>query len=201
MLADPVLVIVDLQYDYCKPGYAIDEADDVGHVQPAVERTSEFLDRYRATGRTPIIVRTHHDEQSNASTWESMYADRPYDSLCEPKTKGAELVPEIDRRESDVLITKHRYSGFYNTPLETYLSTNDVRHLLVAGVSTDVCVESTVRDACNRGYEVTVLTDCTAASRPDVQEGTLGRLQKYFADVRPAAEVEAALRPPESSDR
>ncbi|MEF8872572.1 MAG: isochorismatase family cysteine hydrolase [Haloarculaceae archaeon] len=189
MLTDPVLLYVDLQNDYAKPGYAIDQQTDVSHTQSALEAAGEFLDRYRASGRTPVLVRTHHDELTNSSEWSEMYDARPYAGLCRPNTEGAEFVSELDVHDSDVLITKHRYSAFHNTPLETYLSANDVSRLLVGGVSTEICVESTVRDAFSRDYEVTVLSDCTAPTNPEDRERTLDRLGTYFGDVRPSSAI------------
>lgn len=190
MLTDPVLVLVDLQNDYAKPGYALAEQADVSHAQSALEAAGAFLDRYRESGRTPLLVRTHHDDLTNSSEWSEMYDARPYAGLCHPGTEGAEFVPELDVHETDIVITKHRYSAFHNTPLETYLSANDVSHLLVGGVATEICVESTVRDAFSRDYEVTVLSDCTAPTRPEDRESTLERLDTYFGDVRPSSAID-----------
>lgn len=189
MIEDPALVYVDLQKDYCKPGHAIDADADVDHVQPALEAAGEFLDRYRASGRTPILVRTHHDGATNSPQWAEMYEERPYEALCHPDSPGSEFVPELDVHDSDVVVTKHRYSGFHNTALDTYLSANDISHLLVGGVATEVCVESTVRDAFSRDYRVTVLSDCTAPTHPEDRERTLERLDTYFGEVRSSEEV------------
>lgn len=189
MVTDPALVFVDLQNDYCKPGYAIDAVATTDHTQPVLEAAGAFLDRYRASGRTPILVRTHHDERTNSPEWERMYAQRPYDTLCHPESSGAEFVPELDASGSDIIITKHRYSAFHNTPLDTYLSANDVSHLLVGGTATEICVESTIRDAFSRDYEVTLLSDCTAPTRPEYRERALERIGTYFGDVRPSSEV------------
>lgn len=190
MISDPALVLVDMQKDYSKPGFALDAVDGVGHMQRALDAAGAFLERYRASGRSPLLVRTHHDESTNSTPWTGMYESRPYARLCHPGTEGAEFVPELDVRGSDVVVTKHRYSAFYNTALDTYLSANDVSHLLVGGVAADVCVESTVRDAFSRDYEVTVLADCTTPSHPSHREHTLERLDTYFGNVRQSSEVD-----------
>lgn len=189
MLTDPVLLLVDLQNDYCKSGYAVDSQSDVSHTQPALEAAGEFLDQYRETGRTPILIRTHHDDLTNSTELAGLYDQRPYAGLCHPQSEGAEFVPELDVHDSDVVLTKHRYSAFHNTHLETYLSANNVSHLLIGGTSTEVCVESTVRDAFSRDYEVTLLSDCTAPSRPEYRERALERIDTYFGIVRPSSEV------------
>lgn len=71
-------------------------------------------------------------------------------------------VPELAPEPGDIVITKHRYSGFFETQLDDVLRGMAVTHLLVAGCTTSVCVESTVRDATFRDYTCVVLEDCTA---------------------------------------
>jgi ureidoacrylate peracid hydrolase len=190
MISDPVLLLVDLQNDYCKPGYALDAQSDVSHAQSVLETAGEFLDKYRSSGRTPILVRTHHDTLTNSQEWAEMYRQRPYVNLCQPGTEGAEFVSELDVEDTDIVLTKHRYSAFYNTRLETYLLANDVSHLLIGGVATEICVESTIRDAFSRNYEVTLLEDCTALSQPEYRERALDRIGTYFGDVCNSSEVE-----------
>ena len=189
MLVDPALVLVDMQNDYAKPGYALDKQSDVTHTQPALEATGAFLERYRASGRTPLLVRTHHDDLTNSSEWSKMYDARPYADLCRPNTEGAKFVPELDVHDSDIVLDKHRYSAFHNTRLETYLSANEVSELLIGGVATEICVESTVRDAFSHDYKVTVLSDCTAPSRPQNRECALKRIDDYFGDVQPSSAI------------
>jgi ureidoacrylate peracid hydrolase len=69
-----------------------------------------------------------------------------------------ELVPE----RGDVVIYKNRFSGFYQTDLDAILKRMGIRHLVVTGCTTSVCVDSTIRDAMFRGYRCVLLTDCTA---------------------------------------
>jgi len=188
MSADPALVLVDYQKDFCKPGFAVAQEADVSHVQPALERTGELLERYRESGRRPILVRTELPEAALLDAWAGKIESRPFDSICEPGSEGAAFVPELDVQPSDRIVTKRRYSAFYNTDLDLFLS--DVTDLVVAGVSTNVCVESTVRAAYDRGYQVTVASDCTgAASRPDLHEPSLEGMDSFFADVAPSAEI------------
>lgn len=190
MIADPALVLVDFQNDFCTPGFAVAAEADVSHVRPAVERAGDLLARYRDSGRTPILVRTELPEDALDDAWAERIADRPFDGICAPGSAGAAFVPELGVRESDRVVTKTRYSSFYGTDLDDLLSEHDVTDLVVAGVSTNVCVESTVRAAYDRGYRVTVVEDCTgAASRPDLHAPSLDGMDSFFADVRSAAEL------------
>lgn len=189
MLADPVLVLVDLQKDFCKPGFAFDIPDrDLADIPSTLEATSEFLERYRATGRSPVLVRTEHEVENTSKPWIDKYDEEPMP--CEVGTEGAEFVPELDAQESDVVVTKHRYSGFHGTPLDTYLRSNDITHLLVGGANTNVCVASTVHGAFNRDYQVTILEDCTATTQPKYHDAHLDSLvDNNFATAAPSSDI------------
>ena len=77
-------------------------------------------------------------------------------------TWNTEILPALTPRQGDLVVAKHRYSGFYDTNLDSILRARSIRHLVVTGCTTSVCVESTVRDAMFRDYQCVVLEDCTA---------------------------------------
>ena len=181
-IADPALVLVDMQKDFCAPGFAHDEPDaDMASIRSAVEAAGDFLDRYRASGRTPILVRTVHDDASTSPRWVQKYGDRP--TPCRPDAEGAEFAPELGVRESDVVVTKHRYNAFHETDLDTYLRSAGVGRVLIGGVATNVCVEGTVRGAFDRDYDVALLADCTASTEPDLREASLRNVDAHFGEV------------------
>jgi len=182
MLCDPALVLVDLQRDFCRLPPSADADQEA--VDKTLERIAEFLRRYRATGRTPILVRTTHDEHSNSRVWAAKYEGRNRPIPCRTGTEGAEFADAIPVNPSDVVVTKHRYSAFTGTDLETYLSSNDITRLLVGGVNTNVCVLATVTGAFDRDYDVTVLEDCVATGEPAQQEPTLRNIESNFGTVR-----------------
>lgn len=188
MIADPALVLVDFQNDFCREGVDGELVDDPD-VQPAIEATAAFLERYRASGRTPVFVRAHHHEDTVSEEWLRRY-DRPGGMAARAGTRGAEFVPELTPADDEPVVQKNRYSAFYGTNLDLYLSTNDVGHVLVAGVKTNVCVSSTVRAAYDRDYRVTVLADCVASDEPELHEAALENLDSRFGVVRESAEVD-----------
>ncbi|MFB6095758.1 MAG: cysteine hydrolase family protein [Haloferacaceae archaeon] len=188
MLADPALVLVDLQRDFCDPSGAHGRDADVSDPRSAVESAVEFLERYRASGRTPVFVRTIHDEASTSPRWAQKYADRP--TPCRPGTEGAELMPALDVGDDDVVVTKHRYSGFQGTDLDQVLRSNGVSRVLVGGVATNVCVESTARAAFDHDYDVTLLRDCTGSTEPELKDASLRNVQAHFGDVRDSDAVD-----------
>src|SRR5207302_7249716 len=77
-------------------------------------------------------------------------------------TWGTDIVRELAPQAGDILVSKQRYSGFYQTELDTILKTLGIKYLVVTGCTTSVCVESTIRDAMFRDYTCLLLEDCTA---------------------------------------
>lgn len=187
-LADPVAVFIDLQARFCSAEYDYVDQSGEAEAAAAIEAVNAFLERYRASGRTPIFVRTHHDEATNSPVWASKYEGGPVP--CRPGSDGAAFAADLDVRESDLVITKHRYDAFYDTPLDLYLSANDVTALLVGGVATHVCVESAMRSAFDRDYEPTILADCTASADPAAKAESLERIDGSFGSVADSRTIE-----------
>ena len=184
MITDPAVVLVDFQRDFCDPAGAHGKDADVtgtGRPAAAVSAAATFLERYRASGRTPILVRTIHDEASTSPLWAGKYEDRP--TPCRPGTDGAKFAAGLGVESDDVVVTKHRYSGFHGTDLDAILRSNDVSELLIGGVATNVCVESTVRGAFDHDYEVTLLRDCTGSTEDALRESTLQNVAAHFGTV------------------
>lgn len=194
MIADPALIVVDFQNDFAKPEFALGEP----HMQDALDATGRFLDRYRASGRTPILIRTTHNDDVDAPTWLEKYADQDRERPCLSGTAGAEFVPELDAQDSDVVVTKHRYDAFFNTDLDTYFRANDISEVLVCGVATNVCVEATVRGAFNRDYDVRVLADCCTTGQTDYEDRCLENMDQFLGNVVESTEVELPPVSPEA---
>jgi ureidoacrylate peracid hydrolase len=95
----------------------------------------------------------------------------------------------------EVVVDKNRFSGFFGTPLESQLRCLGVDTLIVIGIATNVCVESTVRDAFFRDFRVVVPREATASFTEAMEAGSLGNFEFAFARVAPVADVVAALSP------
>lgn len=188
MIADPALVVVDMQRYFCEPRFGYLPAERAEAVAAVTERLTAFLERYRDAGRTPIFVRAHHDATSNSPVWDAKYGDGPIP--CAPGSTGAEFLPALGVAEDDPIVTKYRYDSFYGTGLEPLLSANDVSELLLAGVATHVCVESAARSAFDRDLAVTVLADCTTSADPDAAAAAVERIDGTFGSVADAGDVD-----------
>jgi len=101
---------------------------------------------------------------------------------------ATEFHEQIDVKDSDIILTKHRVNAFYGTPLDLILKNNKISSILVAGVATDLAVSNAVRDAHDRDYQVTILEDCCAAANGEDHETALLSLKKVAA-VKNSKEV------------
>ena len=116
------------------------------------------------------------------------YAEHPAHSPLFGKAKefgaltlgswGTEFENQVAPSDSDVVVVKHRVSAFYSTNLDMILRVNDIEEIYIAGVATDLAVESAVRDAHDRDYVVTVLSDCCAAANDTDHANSLTTLGK-----------------------
>jgi nicotinamidase-related amidase len=194
--AHSALVLVDLQQDFCGPdGVMARSGEDLAPIAAALHQAGRVLDAARKAGMQVIHVRAEYGDADASDV--SLFASRGVSgtACCRPGTPGADFLPAFMPRPGEWVVTKHRFSAFVDTRLELLLRSNGIRSLLVAGVATQCCVESTVRDASMRDYYVVVAREaCAARGRMmHLHEASLETMSLYFADCRPVAEILAAL--------
>jgi ureidoacrylate peracid hydrolase len=110
-------------------------------------------------------------------------------TTCREGTWGAEFYQGIQPLPSERVVIKHRYSAFIHTDLNTVLKAKNVQSVLVCGVATNVCVETTARDAYMYDYYVTMIDDCSAAYEAKLHLGTLDNMRRHFGMVASSAEI------------
>src|ERR1044072_1821295 len=108
---------------------------------------------------------------------------------CRAGTWGAEFYEGIEPLPSERVVNKHRYSAFINTDLNTVLKARGIQSVLVGGVATNVCVETTARDAYMFDYYVTMIDDCSAAYDPKLHLSTLENMRRHFGLVASSTEI------------
>lgn len=99
-------------------------------------------------------------------------------------TWGTEFHEKMDIQPQDLIITKHRVNAFYATPLEAFLRANQVQHLILTGVSTDMAVQTTARDAHDRDYLVTIVSDACGAGSMESHTFTLKELEQVATVIK-----------------
>jgi len=194
------LVVIDVQNDFCSPGgYMHREGQDLTLVKDMMPRLRRFVEQARAAGVRIIWVRSHYGTQGQwflSPVWldraaRSMRGGHIAYRVCEPDSWGAQLCdglgPEDDGAE--VLITKHRYSAFFQTELELILRAQGIETVVLAGVSTNTCVETSAREAFMRDFYVVLAEDCCATYSQSEHDATLWNISKFFGQVVSATDV------------
>lgn len=189
------LLVIDVQNDFCHERGAFGRmGTPMGPIQAAVSYLEGFIGGVRRARVPVIFVRTEHGAWTNSASWltRRITVGGKRALPCAEGSWGAEFY-RVEPRPEDRVVVKHRYSAFAATELDLVLRSRGVTHLLLAGVATNVCVESTARDGFMRDYNVILVEDCCAAASADEHQGTLVNMRKYFGEVRSSSELLGAL--------
>ena len=178
--AKTAIIVVDMQNDFGTKGGMFDRAGiDISMIQRAVAPTARVLVAGRKAGiRIVYLKMAYKPDLSDLGTpgspnWrvhqqvmhvgtEVRAPNGAESRILVRDTWNTEIVNELKPEPVDTIIYKSRFSGFYETDLDHKLKSMGVRHLIVTGCTTSVCVESTIRDAMFRDYSPVLLEDCTA---------------------------------------
>lgn len=204
-IVDPrhtALVLIDVQNDFCSEGGLMHEmGKDLSMMKGTVGRLCRVLDAARQAGVMPVYIQnTWLPEHRVASgAWLRFmvvrYGMDPARGCTVDGTWGGEILPEVAPQPGDVVVRKWRSSSFCGTNLDMVLRCNDIRSVVLAGVVTQGCVESTARDAVFHDYYAVVLEDCVATYDRDIHEASL-RVLRTRVDVVPAEAVLETWRRP-----
>ena len=138
----------------------------------------------------PIIyIQTINSEWTDTEPWLYRKPGGADLDTCREGSWGADFFDGIEPRVNERVVIKHRYSAFINTDLNTILKAKGIESVLMTGVATNVCVESTMRDAFMLDYYVTMVDDCMATDDPVLHEGTLENTRRQFGLVASHREV------------
>jgi len=184
------LLVVDVQNDFTSPrGSAAQRGEDVAAAQAMVPRLVRLIEEARRVSLPVIYVRTTHSEWTDTPSWIYRKSQQSNLNTCREGSWGAEFYEGISPLADERVVIKHRYSAFINTDLNTVLRAKGVESVLVTGVATNVCVETTARDAYMFDYYVTMVEDCSAAYEPKLHQGTLENIRRHFGLVASSEEI------------
>ena len=184
------LLVVDVQNDFVSPqGSAGKRGEDVSAALAMMPNLIRVIDAGRRVGLTIIYIKTTHGEWTDTPSWIYRSSQKSGLSTCREGTWGAEFYEGISPRASERVVIKHRYSAFINTDLNTVLRARGIQSVLVCGVATNVCVETTGRDAYMYDYYVTTIDDCSAAYDAKLHMATLENMRRHFGPVASSGEI------------
>ena len=175
------LVIIDLQCDYfCKGGIIEMMGFDLASIGPIVEPLKRFLQETRKYLKTIIFTRQTRYPYLRSPVMVEHYTRANMMRAFDPKVEEFyEVFPE----PGDIVLPKHRYSAFVGTPFDAILRANGIKTLILTGVATNVCVESTARDGFMMDYHIVIPSDLTAGVSDRAKEMSLVTLQTFFGEV------------------
>ncbi|MDF2837596.1 MAG: isochorismatase hydrolase [Paenibacillus sp.] len=187
--SETALLVIDMQNGFCSPNGSLGQNGvDISHMRNTIAPVKQLIEASRAAGIMDAWTIQHHypDDVTRgrhriiphtlrygsgpaalANTWDSEVVD--------------ELKPLYQAPAESIL--KHRFSAFFDTRLDTLLRMKGIRTVIVSGVSTSLCVETTIRDAYQRDYDVIIATDAIATDSPQAHEESMRTAAKYFGAV------------------
>ena len=168
------LIVIDMQRDFIEPGgFGATLGNDVSLLSAIVPRVGRLLEAFRAAGLPIIHTRECHRPDLSDCPPAKRLRGKPSLRIGDPGAMGriliagepgADIVPELAAKPGEIVLDKPGKGAFYATPLGDILAERGITHLVFAGVTTEVCVQTTMREANDRGFECLLLADCTAAT-------------------------------------
>lgn len=198
---ETALLVVDMQNDFCyREGRPNQPGGSMNRVIPYVKRLATMC---RQAGIPILWSRQVHfpNDITRRKRKIPSHLEKLNFYPCMFGTPGAEIIDELkeDITSNEHIFEKHRSSCFYETTLEAKLRMLGITMPIIAGVASGYCVESTIRDAYARDYEILVVKECIGSSSEEADRITLENVDKYFGLTLPLDELAASLPIPQTA--
>src|ERR687887_2761805 len=199
----PALMVIDVQNGFVSKGGSYDILGmDISHYRDVIPRIGDLIRMCRAAeipvfytqavreaSGIDLLTRTH---KILPKSREERIKKRP---ICIRDTWDADIVDDIKPIESDHIVIKRRDSAFHDTEIGVWLRSIRVDTLIFCGIDTSICVETSLRDAFNLGYDIIVVSDATASSNRKHYDSTLENVRDYYGIVVESKEIFQYLAP------
>jgi nicotinamidase-related amidase len=203
------LLIIDMQRDFVEPGgFGEMLGNDVSQLRPSIEpliallaaaRQAGLFVMHTREGHKPDLSDLHEAKKVRGRGAKTIGDEGPMGRILIIGEPGHDIIPELYPVAGEPVIDKPGKGAFYNTELTQIIAGKDITQLIVCGVTTEVCVHTTVREANDRGIECLVLSDCTASYFPEFHAMALRMIAAQggiFGWVSDSTSVIAALTAP-----
>ncbi|MDO6588149.1 cysteine hydrolase family protein [Salipiger sp. 1_MG-2023] len=209
--ASTALIVVDMQNAYAARGGYLDIAGfDLSGIDAVNANVATLAQTCRDHGVQVVFLQNGWDAKYTEAGGPGSVNQAKSNALRvmreRPELQGTllakggwdyALIDELSVQDGDLLVPKTRYSGFVNTPLDSMLRSRGIRTLLVCGVASNVCVETTIRDAFAHEYHPVMVEDCCLQAGPRaMHEATMFNVRTFFGWTTTLAEVDATLTAP-----
>lgn len=194
------LIIIDMQRDFVEPGgFGETLGNKVALLQAIIPATARLLVAFRATGLPVIHTRECHRPDLSDCPPAKRERGKPSLRIGDPGPMGrilisgepgADIIPELYPVEGEIVLDKPGKGAFYATPLGEILAERKIRQLVFAGVTTEVCVQTTMREANDRGFECLLACDATESYFPEFKKAAVDMITAQGAIVGWAASVD-----------
>ena len=186
------LLVIDMQNDFCAEGGAFHRSGvDVTPLQVPAKPIKRLVESAHQAGVPVIFIRNVYNTpggwylsdvmlEQALRCWQGRYHTIP---MCERDSWGGDFYDGVRPGESDLIIAKHRFNAFINTDLDLVLRSKRIRTVVACGVLTNICVESTVREAFFRDYYPVVPSDCVGTMDDELQRVSLRNIGFSFGQV------------------
>jgi ureidoacrylate peracid hydrolase len=213
------LIVIDMQNDFCAAGGMMSkEGFDVSEAQKMASRLPGLLTAARTAGALVVFVRNVYSTSAELSplgqnkpaniylsdAWLEQAARKRKGSytrrqVCAEGSWEGDFYGDVRPLPGEPVVTKHRYSAFYNTDLDSILRSHGIRTIVLTGVATNVCVETTAREGFVRDYYVVLVADGTATYSAEDQQATLRNIDRFFGEVAMIADIVSVWSPGNSN--
>jgi ureidoacrylate peracid hydrolase len=209
------LIVIDMQNDFCAVGGMMStEGFDVSEAQKAASRLPTLLTAARSAGALVVFVRNVYSTSTEFSSGTdnkpaNMYLSDSWLEQAARTRKGSytrrqvctegswegDFYGDVRPLPGEPVVTKHRYSAFHNTDLDSILRAHGIRTIVLTGVATNVCVETTAREGFVRDYYVVFVADGTATYALEDHNATLRNIDRFFGEVTTIADIISVWAP------
>ena len=177
------LIIIDMQRDFIEPGGFGDAlGNDVGLLRSIIPNVKALQEAFRrcnlpifqtVEGHLPDLSDCPHSKRDRGNGSLKIGDRGPMGRILVLGEPGNGIIPELAPLPDEVIIPKPGKGAFYATDLEAHLKAQGITHLIITGVTTEVCVQTTMREANDRGYECLLIEDATESYFPELKQATL----------------------------